>query len=141
MSNQQLVALLPVITLSSVILVQMMAIAFSRNLSLTVSISVIGLLLTALAFIPVYPSMPIVVTPLITLDGFAMFFSLLILLSSAAVTLLAYDYLRDRARPERSSGPAASWASTSSRSTLSPPKTGAAPSSRSASSCAGCGSP
>jgi len=96
MNNQQLVALLPVITLSCVILVQMMAIAFSRNLSLTVSISVIGLVLTALAFFPVYPLMPIMVTPLITLDGFALFFSGLILMSSVAVTLLAYDYLRDR---------------------------------------------
>jgi NADH-quinone oxidoreductase subunit N len=96
MNEQQLVALMPFITLSSVILIQMMAIAFSRNLLLTVSISVVGLILTVVAFIQVYPSMPIVVTPLITLDGFAVFFSGLILMSSVAVTLLAYDYLRDR---------------------------------------------
>jgi NADH-quinone oxidoreductase subunit N len=96
MNEQQLVALLPLITLSSVILIQMLAIAFSRNLLLTVSISVVGLILTVLAFIQVYPSMPIVVTPLITFDGFAVFFSGLILMSSVAVTLLAYDYLKDR---------------------------------------------
>ncbi len=96
MSNQQLLALLPLITLSSVILMQMMAIAFSRNLQLTVSISIAGLVLTLLAFIPVYPLLPIIVTPLITLDGFALYFSGLILMSATAVTLLAYDYLRDR---------------------------------------------
>ena len=53
MSNQQLLALLPLINLSSVILMQMMAIAFSRQLQLTVSIAIDGRVLTLLAVIRV----------------------------------------------------------------------------------------
>lgn len=96
MSEQQLLALLPVMTLSSFILIQMMAIAFFRNLRLTVSISILALIATILAFVPVFPLAPIVVTPLMQMDGFAFFFSALVLMSSTAVTLLAYDYLCDR---------------------------------------------
>jgi NADH-quinone oxidoreductase subunit N len=96
MSDQQLLALLPHILLTSVILVQMMVIAFARNLRTTVAISVVALLLTGLAFIPVYSLIPISVTPLIILDGYAIYYSGLILMSSTAVTLMAYDYFKDR---------------------------------------------
>jgi NADH-quinone oxidoreductase subunit N len=96
MNDQEMLALLPLMTLSAVILMQMMAIAFSRNLKATVSISIFALLLTALAFIPVRSIMPINATPLLRLDGFAFYFSGLILFSAAAVTLLSYDYLKNR---------------------------------------------
>lgn len=101
MSNQELLALLPLITLSGAILVLMMAIAFFRDLQRTVAISLISLFLTALAFVPVHSIIPIRVTPLIQLDGFALYFSGLLLFSAAAVTLLSYDYLKDRGeRPD-----------------------------------------
>ena len=96
MSNQQLIAILPHILLSGVILVQMMVIAFARNLRTTVAVSIIALIATGLAFIPVYSLIPIRVTPLIILDGYAIFYSGLILMSAIAVTLMAYDYFKDR---------------------------------------------
>ncbi len=96
MSDQQLVAILPHILLSALILIQMMVIAFARNLVTTVVISIITLVLTGLAFIPVHSLIPIVVTPLIVLDGYAIFYSGLILMSATAVTLMAYDYFKDR---------------------------------------------
>ncbi|MCZ6504126.1 MAG: NADH-quinone oxidoreductase subunit N [Gammaproteobacteria bacterium] len=96
MSDQQLLAILPHILLTTVILIQMMVIAFARNLRTTVAISVIALILTGLAFIPVYSLIPIMVTPLIVLDGYAIYYSGLILMSSTAVTLMAYDYFKDR---------------------------------------------
>ena len=96
MSDQQLLAILPHILLTTVILVQMMVIAFARNLRTTVAISVVALILTGLAFIPVYSLIPIMVTPLIVLDGYAIYYSGLILMSSTAVTLMAYDYFKDR---------------------------------------------
>ncbi len=96
MSGLQLQALLPIITLSSLILIQMMFIAFARNLRLTVSISVIALLLTALSFFPMVDHLPISATPLIQLDGFALFYSGLVLLGALMVTFLSYDYLRDQ---------------------------------------------
>ena len=77
MNNQEMLALLPLMTLSGVILIQMMAIAFSRNLKATVSISIFALLLTALAYIPVRSISPINVTPLLRLDGFAFYFSVI----------------------------------------------------------------
>ncbi len=96
MSHEQLIALLPIAVLTCVILAQMMAIAFVRSLKLTLSISLVGLALTGLAFLPVSDLMPVQVTPLLLVDGFAIFFSGLILFSAAAVTLLAYDYLVGR---------------------------------------------
>lgn len=96
LSTDQFIALLPIIILSSVILIQMMAIAFARNLKLTVSISVLGLIATAIAFEPVSSLTPISVTPLLQIDGFAIYFSGLVLISAVAVTLLAYDYLKNR---------------------------------------------
>lgn len=96
MSEQQLVAILPHILLSAAILVQMMVIAFARNLRTTITVSIIALIATGLAFIPVYSLIPINVTPLIILDGYAIFYSGLILMSALAVTLMAYDYFKDR---------------------------------------------
>ncbi|MBQ61830.1 MAG: NADH-quinone oxidoreductase subunit N [Gammaproteobacteria bacterium] len=96
MSEQQLVAILPHILLSALILIQMMVIAFARNLMTTVVISVIALILTGLAFMPAHSLIPIAVTPLIVLDGYAIFYSGLILMSATAVTLMAYDYFKDR---------------------------------------------
>ena len=96
MSDQQLIALLPYIVLSSLILTQMMVIAFARNLKVTVSISVVALALTGLAFIPLHSLIPIMVTPLIQLDGYAIYYSGLVLMSAIAVTMMAYDYFKDR---------------------------------------------
>ena len=66
MSTADLFALLPLITLSSVILILMMVIAFVRNLALTCVISALGLLLTLASVIEVNLNLTSgLVTPLI----------------------------------------------------------------------------
>ncbi len=96
MNQQQFLALSPMIVLSSIILVQMMVIAFARNLKTTVVISTVALVATFLMLFPVHDIVPIVVTPLIRIDGYAVFFSGLILMAALAVTLMSWDYLKDR---------------------------------------------
>ena len=96
MTGIELFGLLPIIMLSTVILLQMMAIAFARNLKATVRISVIGLTATLICLYRVAAEVPITVTPLISIDGYAVFFSGLILVAAIAITLMAYDYFKDR---------------------------------------------
>ena len=70
-----LFSLLPIITLTGVILVVMMVIAFARNLALTCLCSSIGLALTlaAIAWVGVNIE-PQYVTPLILIDEYALLF-------------------------------------------------------------------
>ena len=96
MTSTDLFALQPLILLSVVILVQMMVIAFARNLKLTVAISVVGLAATLISFIQLRGDAPVSVTPLIAVDGYAVFFSGLILVAAMAISLLAYDYFKNR---------------------------------------------
>ena len=96
MTSADLFSLQPMILLSVVILIQMMFIAFARNLKLTVVISVVGLAATLMSFIQLRDDAPVSVTPLIAVDGYAVFFSGLILVAAMAITLLAYDYFKNR---------------------------------------------
>lgn len=101
MSLLELHALSPFIVLGTVILVLLMVVAFWRNVRLTCAISVIGLLATFGAIVSAWTTTPLVVTPLITVDGYALLFSGLIVLASLVVSLLAFDYFRHRGgRPD-----------------------------------------
>jgi len=96
MTTTQLYALLPFFTLTSVICVLLIAIAFWRNVTATCIVSSVGLVLTFLSIMAAYRVAPIVVTPLIRVDGYGMMFSGLIVLASLSVSLLSYDYFRHR---------------------------------------------
>ncbi|MBD3646207.1 MAG: NADH-quinone oxidoreductase subunit N, partial [Pseudomonadales bacterium] len=94
-------ALSPLIVLGCVILVLLLVVAFWRNIQLTCAISVLGLMATLGAIVDSWSVAPLVVTPLITVDGYALLFSGLIVLGSLAVSLLAFDYFRYRGgRPD-----------------------------------------
>ena len=92
-----LLALLPIITLTCVILVVMMIIAFARNLALTCLSSCIGLALTlaAIAWVGVNLESQYV-TPLILVDEYALLFSSIIVIGAFFICLLAYSYHADR---------------------------------------------
>ena len=92
-----LLALLPIITLTCVILVVMMVIAFARNLALTCLCSCLGLALTlaAIAWVSVNLE-PQYVTPLIVVDEYALLFSSIIVIGAFFICLLAYSYHADR---------------------------------------------
>ena len=97
MSMTELYSLLPMITLTSVILVLMMVIAFARNLALTCGLSAGGLLLTLVSVFWVNHDLSAgFVTPLLVVDAYALMFSALIVSGSFFITLIAYGYKAQR---------------------------------------------
>ena len=79
MNLLDLVALMPIIILTSVILIMMIVIAFARNLVLTCLTACFGLALTLASILWVASNMePRSVTPLMTVDAYALLFSTLI---------------------------------------------------------------
>lgn len=96
MSNTELFALLPLITFSVVIIIVLMAIPFWRNLKAICSLSAVGLLISMASIFLVSHLAPVQVTPLLVIDQYAFLFMVLIFLATLGVTLLAYDYLKDR---------------------------------------------
>ena len=93
MITSDLLALLPIITLTGVILVVMMVIAFARNLALTCLCCSMGLALTlaAIAWVSINLE-PQYVTPLIVVDEYALLFSSIIVIGAFFICLLAYSY-------------------------------------------------
>jgi NADH-quinone oxidoreductase subunit N len=72
----------------------MLVIAFYRNHFLTVLLTVTGLVLSLATIFLVSPMAPKRVTPLILVDGYALFFMALIFATSLLVALLSYGYLK-----------------------------------------------
>jgi NADH-quinone oxidoreductase subunit N len=96
MTSTGLLALLPLIVLTATAIVVMMTVAFHRNHRLTFVLTLAGLVLSFLAIFIVLPIAPMRVTPLLVLDGFALFYMGLIFAASFAVTMLCYSYLQAR---------------------------------------------
>lgn len=97
MSNLDIIALLPFIILSSVILLLMLVVAYARNLTLSCAVSVLGLMLTLGAIVWVnlnYTGQ--MVTPLLLVDAYALLFSGLIVLASLFIALVAHTYKSQR---------------------------------------------
>lgn len=94
MTGNELFALLPLMTLSTGILVLLLVVAFWRNVRLTCGVSIVALIATLAATFIVYPAIPLQSTLLIRVDGYALFFYGLFLLASLAVCLMAFDDLR-----------------------------------------------
>ncbi|NLG95998.1 MAG: NADH-quinone oxidoreductase subunit N [Chloroflexi bacterium] len=100
MSASDLIALLPLIVLSSGAVVMMLVIAFRRDHALTAGIT---LVILALAFLAnfLHPGGTVQVTPLLIIDGFTVFMVGLLLAASFVIVLLGYGYFRVREiRPE-----------------------------------------
>ena len=92
MTRFDLVGLLPIIVLAAAAVVIMLVIAFHRSHRLTMTLSLTGLgaaflVLVAVSFLPPRP-----VTPLLIIDGYALFYMGLIFAASFAVVLMAYGY-------------------------------------------------
>ncbi|MFU8771615.1 MAG: NADH-quinone oxidoreductase subunit N, partial [Anaerolineales bacterium] len=86
--------LLPIILIAASILVLMLVIAFYRQhlVALLVTLSGLGLVFGSL-FI-VHPKTNAQITPLITVDGFALFYIGLLVAAGMIVAVFAYDYLK-----------------------------------------------
>ncbi|MGH6898086.1 MAG: NADH-quinone oxidoreductase subunit N [Geminicoccaceae bacterium] len=94
MSAMAIQALLPVIVLAGAVLV-MLGIALTRRHGLTASLAALGLVAT-LAVMPAAAQVaPQDITGLMVLDGYALFYTALMVTAALAVTALSYGYFRD----------------------------------------------
>jgi NADH-quinone oxidoreductase subunit N len=99
LTHAQLVALLPLLVLTGTAIVVMLLTAFMKRRSAPLAAAVIGLL-AALATLPIAGHVaPIEVTPLLTIDGAALFYTGLLLVSTLATALLSAAYLDGRDEP------------------------------------------
>jgi NADH-quinone oxidoreductase subunit N len=94
MSSADLFALSPFLLVAATPVAIMLVIAFYRNHFLTALLTVVGLVLTLAAVLMISPMAPRQITPLILVDGYALFFMALIFGTTLLVSLLSYGYLK-----------------------------------------------
>jgi NADH-quinone oxidoreductase subunit N len=100
LSREQLIALLPLMILTGTAVVIMLLTAFVPRREAALAATVAGLL-AAFAALPIAGAVaPIEVTPLIVVDGAALFYTGLLLASSLAAALLSAAYFDSRAEPK-----------------------------------------
>jgi len=93
MTNEDLIALSPLLTIAATSVALMLVIAFHRNRLAALLCSLTGIAL-ALAMLPVAASKaPRQITPLMILDQYALFYLGLLFIAGFVVALLAYGYL------------------------------------------------
>ncbi|MGH8255617.1 MAG: NADH-quinone oxidoreductase subunit N, partial [Steroidobacteraceae bacterium] len=97
MSLRDLLALLPYLVLAAAAVVELLVIAWRRNHATSAWICALGLVLAFAALFAAAPQAPRAVTPLLLVDGYALFYTGLVILAALAVTLLSYGYLKRRA--------------------------------------------
>ncbi|MEM8237214.1 NADH-quinone oxidoreductase subunit N, partial [Morganella morganii subsp. sibonii] len=90
---QQLIALSPLLIIGLTVVVVMLSIAWRRDHFINATLTVIGLNLALLSLYFVGQQQPMDVTPLVHIDGYSMFYTGLILISSLATTTFAYSWL------------------------------------------------
>jgi NADH-quinone oxidoreductase subunit N len=83
----------PFITIGATAIVAMVAIALRRSHGLTLGITLVGLGLAIWELIPAAGVAPRAITPLLQIDGFALFFTGLTAGAAFVVALLARSYL------------------------------------------------
>ena len=95
MANHNFTALLPLIILAAAPVTTMIVIAIRRTYEGTFALSMGAVLLAFLSLFQL-PSLPLPVTGLLIIDGYARFFTGLILMAGFFILLLNYDYLKRR---------------------------------------------
>jgi NADH-quinone oxidoreductase subunit N len=98
LSGPDLIALLPFLVLGAAVIALLLLIAWRRHHGASAMLCALTLALAFGALFPAASHAPRAVTTLIMMDGYALFFIGLLLLSALAVTLLSYLYLRARGR-------------------------------------------
>ena len=94
MGNLDLTALSPFMILMTAPVVMMLAIAFRRSHGLTFALALGAVILAFFSLLCSHSALPYNVTPLLVIDGYALFFSGFILLAGFFTILLSYDYLK-----------------------------------------------
>ncbi|MFV8765743.1 NADH-quinone oxidoreductase subunit N, partial [Yersinia enterocolitica] len=90
---QQLIAMLPLLIVGLTVVVVMLSIAWRRDHFINATLTVIGLNLALLSLYFVGQVGPMDVTPLMRVDGYAMFYTGLVIVASLATSTFAYPWL------------------------------------------------
>ena len=93
MTASDLMAISPLVTLSTVVLALMLFIAFRRDHAVTAGFAVVGLAAAFAATWWAAETAPRVVTSLLIVDSYSIFYSRFLLAATAAIVLLAFPYL------------------------------------------------
>ncbi|MGD8625832.1 MAG: NADH-quinone oxidoreductase subunit N [Anaerolineae bacterium] len=94
MTFADLTALLPFLVLAFTSVVLMLVIAFRRNHALTVGLALAGLGVAFASVFGAWSAAPRRVTPLLVIDGYALFYVSLFLAATFGLIVLANDYLK-----------------------------------------------
>jgi NADH-quinone oxidoreductase subunit N len=93
MTIQDFRPLLPLLVLAAAIVITMLVIAFKRSHRLIFILTLLGLALSLVVLFPASTGLPRNITPLVVVDGFAIFYMGLVLAASLVVVLLSFNYL------------------------------------------------
>lgn len=92
METVDILALLPLIILALTPVVVMLGVAVVRSHRATFWLTMGGLVLALLSLLVAMEQIPRQVTPLLIIDGFALFFATVVLVTASIITLLSYRY-------------------------------------------------
>lgn len=93
LTAQHFIALLPLLITSATAIVVMLFIAYRRHHWWTATLTVVGLNLALLSLLPASDAGPIMVTPLLVVDGYAIFYMAVVLVATLACATLIHAYL------------------------------------------------
>jgi NADH-quinone oxidoreductase subunit N len=96
MSAADLPSLLPYLLLAAAAVLELLGIAWRRSHAASAWICAVALAACVATLFVAAPAAPRAVTPLLLIDGYALFYTGLVALSALAVALLSYGYLRER---------------------------------------------
>lgn len=95
METVDILALLPLLILALTPVVVMLGVAVVRSHRATFWMTMGGLVLALLSLVVAMEQIPRQVTPLLVIDGFALFFATVLLVTAAVIALLSYRYWQD----------------------------------------------
>lgn len=97
MNGTDLIAILPLLILTATAVVVMLAVCIRRSHLLAVWLTLVGLAGAFASLWAAAPYTPIQVTPLLTIDGYALFYMGLIIVATFVTVILSYGYLENQA--------------------------------------------
>ena len=92
LNGTDIIALLPLILITSTVIAVMIAAAIRRNHAVAVVLTLVGLAITFASLWHVAPLAPRQVGPLLIIDGYALFYMGLIVAATFAIVVLSYGY-------------------------------------------------
>ena len=96
MTPSDIVPLAPFIIIAASPVIIMLVLSFRRSCRLAYLLSLCGIIASLIALFVISPLVPRRITPLLFVDGYALFYMGLILAAGFVVAVLSFDYFKDR---------------------------------------------